>query len=206
MATKGCHCGVCRPPEVLARLALDEADGADRLVRALRQRFRSPADALPALGIDQDLLEEGERMMMKGRDTRNRDQMMPEEYDRRGRDMRGNRDQGEEGGEGEELEELMTLLQEMPTADRRLIMDWARSRMPTYDSRRGARDDPPPFYGQPMTGGSMNWSDEREARDYRKRREAEDRRRRRFAHDMAAHDDTFARMFPDAMRIRTTGF
>jgi hypothetical protein len=53
--------------------------------------------------------------------------------------------------------------------------------------------------------GSTNWSDERQARDYRKRREAEDGRRRRFAHDMAARDDSFYRMFPEAKRIGFLG-
>jgi len=88
-------------------------------------------------------------------------------------------------------------------------MDWARGRAPAYDQRRMSRDQPSPFAGMPEPGGTMfgstDWS-ERQARDYRRGREARDRRGRAFAADMAARDDSFAAMFPDAMRIRTTGF
>ena len=167
MAAKGCHCGVCRSPAVVARLALDEADEPDRLVRALRQRFRTPADMLTALGIDISVLDEGERM--RTRDTRGRDQEEMSEFspDRRSRD-RG-RDE-EDPEEERELEELMALLRDMTAEDRRMVADWMRGRTPVYDRRRLSRDDPPPFPGMPETGGTMygstNWSD-REAADRR---------------------------------------
>jgi hypothetical protein len=195
---------------VVARLALDEAD---RLEQALRRKYRTPADALAALGIDQNLLEEGERMMMRGRDTRSRDQEEMSEFSPdRGRDWR-NRDQGEPGeGEGEEtLEELLAKLGE---EDRKVVFDAVRALMSNRDwasdRRRMGRDQPEPFPGMPMPGGGMvggstNWSDE--AADRRYRREADDRKRSRFAHDMAmASGQGFADFFPDAMRIRTTGF
>ena len=190
------------------KLALDDG-GSDRLVRALRQRFRTPADMLTALGIDQGVLEEeeGERTM-RTRDARSRDQEMMSELgpDRRSRD-RG-RDE-EDPEEEREIEELMAMLRDMPTEDRRTVMDWARGRAPAYDQRRMSRDQPSPFAGMPEPGGTMfgstDWS-ERQARDYRRGREARDRRGRAFAADMAARDDSFAAMFPDAMRIRTTGF
>ena len=210
---------------MVARLALDEADEPDRLVRALRRKYRTPADALAALGLDESVLYgEGERTMPKpSYDARNRDmrrgdqEMMMPEYDRRNRDMRTRDwedpevDPNREGGESEpSAEELMAMLRDMSAQDRRMVADWMRGRMPTYDRRMMGRDDPPPFMGMPETGGTMygstNWSDERQARDYRKRREAEDGRRRRFAHDMAMRDDSFYRMFPDARRLGVTGF
>jgi hypothetical protein len=219
---KGCHCGICRPESGEGlRLALDSA-APDRLMKALRKRFRTPQDALRALGLDEGVLEEGEREMRLAQDARNRDMMrsgrdqeeMASEYDRRGRDWRSNRDQEQEGESEEnerELKEMLAMLRDMSAEDRRMVADWMRSRTPTYDRRMMGRDQPPPFMGMPMpgggmVGGSMNWSDERQARDYRKRREAEDGRRSRFAHDMAAHDDSFYRMFPDARRIGVTGF
>jgi hypothetical protein len=95
---------------VVARLALDEADEPDRLMLALRQRFRTPADMLRALGIDISVLEEGESM--RTRDTRSRDQEEMSEFspDRRSRDRGRDQDPEEE----REFEELMALLQEMP--------------------------------------------------------------------------------------------
>ena len=151
------------------KLALDDG-GSDRLVRALRQRFRTPADMLTALGIDQGVLEEEEReRTMRTRDARSRDQEMMSELgpDRRSRD-RG-RDE-EDPEEERELEELMALLRDMTAEDRRMVADWMRGRTPVYDRRRLSRDDPPPFPGMPETGGTMygstNWSD-REAADRR---------------------------------------
>ena len=152
-------------------------------------------------------MEEGSKTM-RTRDARSRDQEMMSELgpDRRSRD-RG-RDE-EDPEEEREIEELMAMLRDMPTEDRRTVMDWARGRAPAYDQRRMSRDQPSPFAGMPEPGGTMfgstDWS-ERQARDYRRGREARDRRGRAFAADMAARDDSFAAMFPDAMRIRTTGF
>jgi len=156
----------------LARLALDE--GGSALSEALHKRFRSAKEVLRKLGLDESLLEQGEREMMRGRDEdarsrdnmmrRGRDQEMMSELspDRRNRDMRS-RDQ-EEPGEGEEreLEEMPAMLRDMTAEDRRMVADWMRGRMPTYDRRMG-RDDPVPFMGMPEPGGTMygstNWSD-----------------------------------------------
>src|SRR6516225_3867719 len=126
---KGCTCASCRSPAVVARLALDEAD---RLEQALRRKYRTPADALSALGLDESVLdEEGERTMPKlSYDARSRDMMrrgdQEEEemsgYDRRrGRDMRS-RDQEMEPGEERE-DDLEELIRELSGEDRRMVTD-----------------------------------------------------------------------------------
>jgi len=143
------------------KLALDEAAEDDRLVTALRKKFRSPADMLTALGIDVSVLEEGS-MRTRDDDARNRDgmqmrrardleEMMPGEFDRRSRDRGRDQDPEEE----RELEELMAMLRDMSAQDRRMVADWMRSRTPTYDRRMMGRDQPPPFEGMPMPGGGM---------------------------------------------------
>jgi len=215
--TKGCHCGLhCPGGGDGLPLALDGAPAAgDRLMRALRKRFRTPADALRALGLDASVLEEGEKLMSRyAHDARSRDMRRTRDEDPEEMDPnRDWRDEASEGGEGEPREEeLLALLRDLTTEDRRMIMDWARGRAPTYDrGRRGARDDPPPFAGMPETGGGMygsstNWSD-REAQDRRmSERAAADKRRRSFAHDMAERSgDGFFDMFPQARRIGILG-
>jgi hypothetical protein len=88
MATKGCSCAVCRSPEVLAKLGLDqdgEASAAERrLAAALARRFRSPQDLYKALGIDVSGMEEGTKTMRTRYDARSRDQEeeMMSGYDR----------------------------------------------------------------------------------------------------------------------------
>jgi hypothetical protein len=180
-----CYCAHCRPP------------GTD-VVEALRARYKTRGAALAALGLDSSVLEE------EGKTMRTRDQMEMLTPDARSRDRRRGRDE-EEMMEDPEEETLEQLLERLDEGDKRMIYDAVRQLVrdrgwgSSYDRRmrRGARDDPPPFYGQPQTGGSINWSDRMAAED----------RRNRFAHDVAEHrGQGFLDFFPDAARIRTTGF
>jgi hypothetical protein len=182
----------------------------------LKRRFRTPADALRALGLDEGLLEE--IMAKKPRLTYDEIVKMPDgSYLPRQlvgygaldaaprRRARDDETQGDPDDlDDDEIEELLAQLAGVAE-------DWRRKR--ASDRRRTARDDPPPFSGRPETGGTMTGGRDDNLvpsagsgawRDRGGSGEAEDRGRRRYAHDSGGViiDRDFLERFPEAARIR----
>ena len=195
----------------------------NRLRDELRRRFRSPQEALRALGLDENLLKGEEmdlsdsqlrRLVRRERSVKSRD-LAKMALDARMRVV-DEADPDDLAAVAEELppDDLEELIEQLSTEDRKIVADAVRgllaARNPdAVDRRRSARDQPDPFGGMPVPGssplplGSTSMSDRMGTRDRG--------RSARFAHDIADRKrgearESFAEMFPEAMRIGTSGF
>jgi hypothetical protein len=175
-----------------------------RLGAALRKKYRTPADALKAIGLDPNLLEEEKAVskpklvydemvkMADGSYTPRGVLMAFDEKRRRARD-----DEPDDRGEGDPDDDGVEELRELLSGAIAGAFDaWGKKR--AADRKRTAWDDPPEFSGRPETGGSMA-----DPENSYSSVTGNDRRRGR-AHDDGAViiDEDFRKRFPEAARIR----
>lgn len=186
------------------------------LTEALRRRFRSPAEAMAALGLDISILEDGSMTYHHHYDRRGRDEELDDhEREREARDAVRRALDAADFDPQDVIEALAEYYPgEVGSAAREIGEDrggphrWARDRRErrALDAhlrragrtrRLGARDEPEEFPGMPRPGGSMVPLHRGE--DYR-HRGADHSRGRLGAFDMALGAgstdlDTFARFF-----------
>ena len=174
---------------------------SNRLADALRRKYRTPADALRALGLDPAILEgKMAHDRYRGGNRRLAYDAELDEQQRRG-DLRNAISAALDEAELDPTEIVEIMLEhatpdEMAAigqccrevaADARGPSGWARDRAERrrlgkdmHLRRRVARDNPDPFAGMPEPGGSMS-----RGRDHTREHQLSGDARRARAHDMA---------------------